>query len=102
MYFLSKQRNLEVSMFYCIFSSSVWPGLIRGSVFTLLRTVPVITIKQLLSLDIIKAGQNVEGGVNPPVAERPKSEREGGGVRECGWGVNSGQTDRRAERHVSV
>jgi len=25
----------------------------------------VITMKQLLSLDIIKAGQNVKGGVNP-------------------------------------
>ena len=70
-------------MLDCIFSCSAWPQLIHGSVFTLLRTAPVITIKQLLSLDIIKAGQNVEGGVNPPVAQRPKSGRGGGGVE--GW-----------------
>lgn len=44
-------------------------------------------IKQLLSLDIIKAGQNVDGRVNPPVAHRPnsgsgagkKGGRQGGG-----------------------
>lgn len=35
-------------------------------------TASVITIKQLLSLDIIKARQNAEGGVNPPVAQRSK------------------------------
>lgn len=45
-------------------------------------TASVITIKQLLSLDIIKAGQNVEGGVNPPVAQRSKA---GSGVGGCGW-----------------
>lgn len=31
----------------------------------LLRTAPAITIKQLLSLGIIKPGQYAEGGVNP-------------------------------------
>ena len=50
---------------------SVLPGVIHAPVFTLLRAAPVITIKQLLSLDIIKAHQNVEGGANPPVAQRP-------------------------------
>lgn len=34
------------------------------------RAAPVITIKRLLSLDIIKAEQCVEGGVNPKVSER--------------------------------
>lgn len=43
----------------------MWPGLIRVPVLTALRTAPVITIKQLLSLDIIKAGLYVEGRVNP-------------------------------------
>ena len=60
----------------------MWPELIRTPLFTLPRTAPAITIKQLLSLDIIKAGQNVEGGVNPPVAQGPKSRS-----REDGWGV---------------
>lgn len=78
---LSKLGNL-VWVVYCIFSSSVRPGLIPAPVSTLLRTAPVITIKQLLSLDVINAGQNVEGGVNPPAAHRPKSGR--GGWREEG------------------
>lgn len=55
----------------------------------------MITIKQLLSLDIIKPGQNVDGEVNPPVAQRPKSGsgagRKGGG---CGYRV---QIDRETD-----
>lgn len=47
-------------------SISMWSmWMIRAPVLTLLRTAPVITIKQLLSPDIIKAGQYVEDGVNP-------------------------------------
>ena len=66
----------------------MWPELIRAPVLTLLRTAPVITIKQLLSLDIIKAGQYVEGGVNP---QDPSLGVEEGGVLV---GEESGQTDK--------
>lgn len=63
----------------------MWPmWLIHAPVLKLLRTAPVITIKQLLSLDIIKAGQYVEGGVNP---KDPRLGVEEGGVvgsAECG------------------
>lgn len=45
--------------------------------FTLLRVAPVITIKQLLSLDIIKAHQNVEAGANPHVAQTHSREQRG-------------------------
>lgn len=65
----------------------MWPGLNRPPVLTALRTAPVITIKQLLSLDIIKAGQYVEGGVNP---QRPKSGSEGGGEGGVGGVVVGG------------
>lgn len=78
-----------------LFIPSVWPGLICAPVCMLHRTAPVITIKQLLSLDIIKAGQNVEGGVNP---QDPSL-----GVEEEGtwwWGVQSmiRQTDEQTYR----
>lgn len=63
----------------------MWPELIHTAVFMLLRTAPLITIKQLLSLDIIKPGQNVDGEVNPPVAQRPKSGQGGG----CGYRVQT-------------
>lgn len=49
-------------------SISVRPTwVIHAPVAKLHRTALVITIKQLLSLDIIKAGQYVEGEVNPKV-----------------------------------
>lgn len=49
-------------------SISVRPTwVIHAPVSKLHRTALVITIKQLLSLDIIKAGQYVEGEVNPKV-----------------------------------
>lgn len=60
------------------YPSPAWPGLIRAPVLTALRTAPVITIKQLLSLDIIKAGLYVEGRVNP---QDPSL-----GVEEGAWG----------------
>lgn len=49
-------------------SISVRPmWVIHAPMSKLHRTALVITIKQLLSLDIIKAGQYVEGKVNPNV-----------------------------------
>lgn len=60
------------------YPSPAWPELIRAPVLTALRTAPVITIKQLLSLDIIKAGLYVEGRVNP---QDPSL-----GVEEGAWG----------------
>lgn len=68
------------------------PELLHTPVFTLLRTAPVI--KQLLSLDIIKAGQNVAGAVNPPLAPRPKS-GIGAGRRGEGGGVSVQVTEYR-------
>lgn len=66
----------------------MWPGLIRAPVLTLLRAAPVITIKQLLSLDIIKAGQYVEGRVNP---QDPSLGEEEGGRGGGGGGGDEGQ-----------
>lgn len=57
----------------------------------------MITIKQLLSLDIIKPGQNVDGGVNPPVAQRPKSGSVERGGRVGGVGTDRVQTDRQTD-----
>lgn len=76
----------------------MWPELIPTTVFTLLRTAPVITIKQLLSLDIIKAHQNVEGWVNPPVAHRPKT---GSGAEREGWGWGGASEYRQIDRQMS-
>lgn len=52
---------------------SVHPELICAPLFTVLWAAPAITIKRLLSLDIIKAHQNVAGGANPSVTQRPKA-----------------------------
>lgn len=54
--YLIKKKKKGMDFCHVVASSSIWPKL---------RTVPVIIIKQLLSLDIIKAGQNRKGGVNP-------------------------------------
>ena len=62
----------------------MWPGLIHAPVLTALRTAPVITIKQLLSLDIIKAGLYAEGRVNPQDLSLEVEEGAwGGGAEPC-------------------
>lgn len=48
---------------------------------------PVITIKRLLSLDIIKAEQCVEGEVNPKVSERLWRRRRAAGGRVDGMDI---------------
>ncbi len=74
-----------MSLCSCVSISNAWPGLIPAPVMTLLRTAPVITIKQLLSLDIIKAGLYVEGWVNPQDSKSGSGgEGRGGGDGEYG------------------
>lgn len=73
------QFKRRVNVALCI--SALPVRLIHAPVSKPCRAAPVITIKRLLSLDIIKAEQCVEGEVNPRVSERLWRRRRAGGVQ---------------------